>query len=360
MRREKISQLFIIITIIIFGTPINPYFFRPFPANAADMIIEDRERFFQAYYTQGDSMGWNVELKGKIMVLSADLKIDSIVADKVQENTSASARLYNNIGISLGDVLYIVDDNNLIVGKMKVTSIFKTNTFGYLVIGAGKLRLVNVGNRVVQRVFNEHKQNAFVQRGKGDISQETGETGKAISYYKNALTIDRNNPEAHLSLGYIYLNDDMLEYANNEFKEAEKQERRLYDNEDKYQLYKGLTEVRFKQAYYVKTTDVLRARYIKDGIEYSKKALNIYPDSKEVNYFLGMFYYKNTEPSEVLAKDQMLKVITLDENNIEACLALAELYDKHDNKEKAISYAEQALKIDPANDRAKFLIKKLK
>jgi tetratricopeptide (TPR) repeat protein len=355
MRRKKISQLIIIITVVIFGTLGSQNF-----SNAADMIMEERQRFFQAYYTQGETKGWNVELKGKIMVLGADLKVDSAVADKVQEHTSASARLYNNIGISLGDVLYIVDDNSLIVGKMKVTSVYKTDTFGYLVIGAGKLRLVNVGNRVVQRVSSDQNTNAFVYRGKGDISQDIGETGKAISYYKNALTVDRNNPEAHLSLGFIYLNDDMLEYANNEFKEAEKQERRLYDNEDKYQLYKGLTEVRFKQAYYIKTTNVLRARYIKEGIDYSKKALNIYPDSKEVNYFLGMFYYRNTEPSEVLAKDQLLKVIKLDENNIEAYLALAELYDKHDNKEKAVLYAEQALKIDPANERVKFLIKKLK
>jgi Flp pilus assembly protein TadD len=352
MIHKKILQ---VIIILFFS-----HLFGAYSGNAADMIIEENQKFFQAYYTQGDAMGWNVELKGKILEKGTDLKIDSNVSDKVQENTSASARLYNNIGVSLGDILYIVDINNLIVGKMTVSSIFKTDTFGYLVVGTGKLRLVNVGDRVVVRVYHNEKNNAFVYRGKGDISQELGESGKAISYYKNALNVDRNNPEAHLSLGYIYLNDDMLEYANSEFKEAEKQIRRLYDNEDRYYLYKGLTEVRFRQSYYIKTTANLRAKSIKEGIEYSKKALNIYPDSKEVNYYLGIFYYRNTESLEVLAKDQLLKAVSLDENNVEAFIALAELYDKHDNKEKAITYAEQVLKIDPANDRAKYIIKKLK
>jgi tetratricopeptide (TPR) repeat protein len=356
MKHGKISQI-IILFCILFSIPLAI----PNLLNAADMILEDRQRFFQAYYTQGEAIGWNVELKGKITLISANLKPDTDVSDKVQDYTSASARLYNNIGVSIGDVLYIIDDHNLIVGKMTITSIFKTNTFGYLVLGTGQLRLVNIGNRVVQKISNNNQsKKAFVQRGKGDISQETGETGKAISYYKSALSVDKNNPEAHLSLGYIYLNDDMLEYANSEFKKAIEQEKRLYDNEDKYYLYKGLTEVRFKQAFYVKTTVGLRAKYIKDGIEYCKKALDLYSDSKEVNYYLGIFYYRNTEPSDVLAKDQLLKTILLDENNVDAYLALAELYDRHDNKDKAIIYAEQALKIDPTNDKAKYIIKKLK
>jgi tetratricopeptide (TPR) repeat protein len=351
MRRKNL--LLIIIPILLYSTGSRV-------VTAAEMIMEGYQRFFQAYYTQGDTMGWDVELKGKIIEKGADLKVDTIVSDKVQDNTSASVRLFNNIGVSIGDVLYIVDNNNLIVGKITVTSVFKTSTFGYLAVGSGKLRLVNLGNKVVQRVYNNQMNNAFVYRGKGDISQEIGETGKAISYYKNALTVDKNNPEAHLSLGYIYLNDDMLEYANSEFREAEKQIRRLYDNEDRYYLYKGLSEVRFRQSYFVNTTANLRAKYIKEGIEYSKKALNIFPDSKEVNYYLGIFYYRNTEPSEVLARDQLLKAVSIDENNVDALIALAELYDKHENKDKAITFADQALKIDPTNDRAKYIIKKLK
>jgi tetratricopeptide (TPR) repeat protein len=174
------------------------------------------------------------------------------------------------------------------------------------------------------------------------------------------LEVDKNNPEAHLSLGYIYLNDNMLEYAFNEFNEIQKQKRRLYDNEDKFLLYKGLAETRYKQVYYTKIGADLRNKYTNDGIEYCKKALQIYPDSKDVNYYLGVFYYKNIEPSDALAKDQFVKVITLDQENVEAYLALAELYDKHNNKSKAVFYAEQALRLDPVNDRVKFILKRLK
>ena len=358
MTYKNILQLIILIFILF----LNLFYTGQYSASAADMILDKREQFLKSYYTKGDSVGWDVELKGKIIGLGADQKIDYAVADKVQDNTSASARLYNNLGILIGDLLYVVDDNNLIVGKMTVTSVFRTGTFGYLALGTGKLRLVSIGNRVVQRVNSnaDKSKNAFVYRGKGDVSQESGETGKAINYYKNALSVDKNFPEAHLSLGYIYLNDDMLEYANVEFKQAEKNIKRLYDAEDRYYLYKGLSEVRFKQAYYVNINAAIRARYIKEGIEYCKNALNIYPDSKEVNYYLGIFYYRNTEPSDVLARDHLLKVISLDESNVEAYLALADLYDRHDNKEKAVTFAELALKIDPVNEKAKYYIKKLK
>ncbi len=343
---------------IIFGISFNLN--ASYSLIAANMIMDDNQRFIKAYYTQGDTMGWDTELKGKIIEKGADLKIDRTVTDNAQDSTNASARLYNNIGVSIGDILYIINSNNLIVGKITVSSVFKTDTFGYMAVGTGKLRLVNIGDRVVQRINNNRMNNAFVYRGRGDINRELGETGKAINFYKNALMIDKNNPEAHLSLGYIYLNDDMLEYANTEFREAEKNVRRMYDNEDRYYLFKGLTEVRFKQSYFVNSAARLREKYIKEGIEYSKRALNIYPDSKEVNYYLGIFYYRNAEPEEVLAKDQLLKAILLDENNADAYIALAELYDKHDNREKAITFAEKALKIDPANDRAKNIIKKLK
>ena len=33
-------------------------------------------------------MGWNVELKGKVVLLTADLKVDTDVSDKIQDYTS--------------------------------------------------------------------------------------------------------------------------------------------------------------------------------------------------------------------------------------------------------------------------------
>ncbi|MFH0977381.1 MAG: tetratricopeptide repeat protein [Spirochaetota bacterium] len=342
----------ILLIIIILGI-INKMY-------AAEMILPEKDKFLKAYYTQADNLGWDVELKGKITLIGAKYKNESGIVDKIKDKTNASVRLYNNIGIGTGDELYVIDSNNLIISKITVDSVFDTKTFGYLLLGYGNFRLANPGDRVVQRIDAVHSRKAYVYNGKADYHQNTGQTGQAISFYKKSLEVDKNNPEAHLSLGYLYLKDDMLEYAYNEFNEILKQKRRLYDNEDKFLLYKGLAETRFKQVYYTKIGNELRSKYINDGIEFSKKALQIYPDSKDVNYYLGVFYYKNSQPSDALAKEQFVKVIELDQENVEAYLALAELYDKHNNKPKAVFYAEQALKLDPVNDRVKFILKRLR
>ncbi len=332
----------------------------PFSLNSATMLLPVDEKYLQAYYTQQDVIGWKTELKGKILLIGAETRSSSDMSEKIQDRTNASVRLYNNLDLEIGDLLYVINDDNLIVAKINITSIFYTGAFGYLLLGKGNMRLANTGDRVVRRIDSEHSRNAYALNGKGDYCKETGQTGKAISFYKSALEIDKNNPEAHIALGYIYLNDDMIEYAYHEFMEAYKLKRRPYDNEDKYLLYKGLAEVRFKQAYYIKLPDHLRNKFINEGIDYCKQALTINPDSKEVNYYLGIFYYKNSQPQDVMAKEQFLKVIMLDHDNIEAYLALAELYDKHENKSKAASFAEQVLKIDPMNDRAKYFLKKLR
>jgi tetratricopeptide (TPR) repeat protein len=346
----KIIKIFITTALIIC----------PLFAESAEMILTDNMKYIQAFYTQQDSIGWKVELKGKILLIGAETKSSNEVSEKVQDKSNASVRLYNNLGIEIGDTLYVINDNNLITGKLNISSVFFTKSFGYILLGKGNMKAVNIGDRVVQKIDATYSKKANALNGKGDYFRETGQTGKAISFYKNALEADRNNPEAHIALGYIYLEDEMIEYAHHEFMQAYKLKRKPYDNEDKYLLYQGLAEVRYKQAYYMNLPDDLRNKYINEGIDYCRQALTIHQDSKEINFYLGVFYFKNSQPQDVPAKEQFLKVIMLDQNNIEAYLALSELYEKHDNKPKAASYAEQALRIDPMNDRAKNLLKKFR
>jgi hypothetical protein len=120
--------------------------------NAAEMILPEKDKFLKAYYTKADNLGWDVELKGKISLISAKYKNESGVVEKIRDKTSASVRLYNNIGIGIGDELYVIDSNNLIIAKITVDSVFDTKTFGYLLLGAGNLRLANLGDRIVQRI----------------------------------------------------------------------------------------------------------------------------------------------------------------------------------------------------------------
>jgi len=171
--------------------------------------------------------------------------------------------------------------------------------------------------------------------------------------------LDKGYPEAHLSLGYIYLNRIMLEFAYKEFTIAYKEISRLYDNEDKYLLLRGLVETRYKDLNYKKISNELRLRYTREGIKYSKEALKIYPKSKEVNFFLGMFYYKSPESPDVKAKEQFLKIIDLDPLNVDAYVALSELYYKHENEKKSRYYAMEALKIEPTNEKAGHMLKLL-
>ena len=132
-------------------------------------------------------------------------------------------------------------------------------------------------------------------------------------------------------------------------------DRQNLNNEDKYLLFKGLAEIRFREVYYIKLPNKLRKKYINEGIKYSQEALKINSDSVEVNFYLGVFYYKNSKPKDIEAKKQFLKVIDLDSENTDAYIALSELYYRNGNKSRAGFYADKALKIDPVNERAKFM-----
>jgi tetratricopeptide (TPR) repeat protein len=148
----------------------------------------------------------------------------------------------------------------------------------------------------------------------------------------------------------------MYPFAHKEFFEAYRQIDRLYDREDKYLVLKGLVEVRYIQVYEQILDNRLKKEYISEGINYARKALEIFPNSRDVNLYLGMFYFNNPEPDDVKAKDQFLKVVEIDPLNTDAYIALAELYQKHRNGKKAFLYARKALHIDPNNLRARQIL----
>jgi tetratricopeptide (TPR) repeat protein len=250
---------------------------------------------------------------------------------------------------------FVINDKNLIMSRLMVKSVFYTQSFGYLMTGHGNFRLSLVGNRVVQKIEDENSKYAYIYRSRGDYHLSHGNVAEAKSQYQKSIEIDKGNPEAHISLGYIYLNDNLLQYAYREFMEAYKNIGRLYDNDDRYQLLKGMTETRYREVYNSTIPNKLKSQYICDGIKYGNEALQLYPSSKEINYFLGVFYYRNSDPSDSKARDHMLKVIEEDPGNIEPYIVLSELYYNHRNMDKASYYVDEALKIDPGNERARFI-----
>ncbi|GEM_PF-242489 len=327
----------------------------------AVMLQAPAPQRMKVFYSETDFEGWDAVLKGKI--ISLGIREDAHKNDLMkiaQDKTKATIRLSDREGIKVGDTLLVINQRNLVVARIEVASIFKSRSFGYLLVGYGNLRLANPEHRVVQRADEEISKYAFIYKSRGDYHNEIGNTGKSISFYKRAIELDRKNPEAHLSLGRIYLEKNLLQFALKEFDAAYKEMRRLYDNEDKYLLLKSMVDARYQGIRYYRLPSSLKETFKKEGIQYCTEALEIYPKSKEIHFLLGMLYFIKPEPSDVKAKNQFLKVIEMDPENVEAYVHLAVLYKKHKNDEKAEYFTKQALERDPANTRARHILKLLR
>ena len=311
------------------------------------------------YYTRNSSGTMEASLKGKIIEFSIRQDSQKNELMKIaQGKTQATVRLYDRDGVRIGSTLYAVDSKNLIIAKLTVQSIFKSVSFGYLAICVGNLRLASRGDRIVLKASDESAKFAYRYKTEADYYRRLGDRGKAISLYKQAIGLDRGYPEAHLALGSLYLDMGMLGFAIQEYDEAYREIERLYDRQDRYNLLKGMVDVRNRAIDRdMAIPNNMKKRYKEEAIKYSQQALRLHPDSKEVNFYLGMIYFKGPDPSDVKAKKQFLKVIELDPGNAEAYTNLAVLYQKHRNKRKAKLFADKALEIDSSMERARDVLK---
>ena len=328
-------------------------------AYSADLIPTGPQKT-TAFYSQSDVHGWKVIVRGRAESFSVRMDPDSNdLLGRVREKSKITVRLFSREGIKNGDELFVIDDRNLITARIKVISIYKSRSFGYMLAGYGNFRLCALNDRVVQRLSEGYSDYARVYRGRGDHYLEKGDRGAAIAEYKKALELDRGNPETHLALGYVYLEQGLLQFAFREFMESYKTMGRLYDNEDRYRLLKGMADIRFREVFQSYLPEEKREGLKNEGIAYCKEALAVYPDSVEINYFLGRFFYRKStmpEDEDRTARDYFLKVVELQPQHVKANVALSELYFKHRNREKARFYASRALKDDPRNERARQIL----
>jgi tetratricopeptide (TPR) repeat protein len=326
----------------------------------AGMITPEGERRLKIFYSITDLQGWHGTLKGKVVSYSAKDEFDEKdLFGKAQDKSKATVRLYNTEGIKQGDFLYVINDQNLIIAKMKVRKLFKSDSFGEMLVGYGNFRLSSIGDRVVQRAEDEDSKYSYISKARGDYHENTGNEGEAIMEYNRALKLDRNNPNAHLGLGLIYKKQGLDQFAAHEFQEGYKYINQMYDNDDKFQLLENLAEIRYKQVYESFVSNKLRIKYRAEGIQYSSEALRIYPESERINYILGIFYSRWEDPDDKKARDCFLKVVEIDNSNADAYVALSKLYYKHDNIKKARLYAEKAIEADVRNESAQKWLKKI-
>ena len=269
------------------------------PGAYAAMKIEDGFQRIKVFPTMTDKEGWTAVLKGKIVSYSSKDEFDQEdLIGSSQEKSKATVRLFNREGVSEGDILYVINDKNLIVAKIKVRNVFKSVSFGDMLIGYGNFRLGSVGDRVIQKAEDENAKYAYIYKARGDYYDNTGGEGEAIREYKEALKLDRNNPEAHLALGMIYLKQGLYQFAFKEFQESYRNIGRLYDKSDKYQLLENMAEIRYREVYESFLPEKLKDRYRDEGRKYCSEALGIYPASEKINYLLGVFHYRSPEPDD--------------------------------------------------------------
>ncbi|HOD14176.1 MAG TPA: tetratricopeptide repeat protein [Spirochaetota bacterium] len=326
----------------------------------ASMKMEEGFERITVFTSQTDKEGWTAVLKGKIVSYSSKDEFDQEdLIGSSQEKSKATVRLYNREGVSEGNILYVINDKNLIVAKMKVRTVFKTVSFGDMLVGYGNFRLGSVGDRVIQKAEDENAKYAYIYKARGDYYDNTGGEGEAIREYKEALKLDKNNPEAHLALGMIYLKQGLDQFAIKEFQESYRNMARLYDKSDKFQLLENMAQVRYREVYESFLPQKLKDKYRDEGKKYCGEALRINPASEKINYLLGVFHYRSPNPDDKIARDYFLKVIEINPLNADAFVSLAELYYRHENQGKARLYAEKALEADPTNPRAQKMVKYL-
>lgn len=332
-----------------------------YSAADANMILDRSSARVKIYQTKSLMNGWDAVIKGKVSSISSmDTVDDNDLLGRAKDKYKATVRLYNADGIKTGDILYIVNNNNLIVAKLTVKNIFKTASLGYMLVGYGNCRLAGVDFVVAQRVEDEFAKNAFVFKSRGDYYVNIGDYGKAITEYKKSLELDRGSPETHMALGSVYLNQGVDRFAYHEFQEAYKRMNRLYDNEDKYLLLKGLVEIIFKEVYHTSNLNTaMKKKFISDGIGYCKEGLKIYSKSYEMNYYMAMFHYQGPETDHKIAKDYFLKVVDLKPDHAESYVALSNLFFMHGNKDKARIYLDKALDLDKFNPDARRMLNKI-
>ena len=338
-----------------FPVLLSVLFIIPGTARAGDSLSP-----ISIFYSQSDKLGWKAVVKGKVMSFAAREEYDKHTdLPDLQDKTSVTVHLKDRADIKKGDTLFVVNDRNLIISRVKVWNIFPSNSFGTMMIGYGNFRMASVGDRVVMRLEDAMAGNAYIYRARGDYYDEVEDSGKAVAEYKTAIEHDRTNPEAHLGLGSIFQRQGIYPMAMSEFLIAYKEISRMKDNEDRFTLLKNMADVRFREVFNSNLEPSIRKKYRGEGIRYCKEALEIYSDSAELYYLLGRFHYipSNTpSDSDKTARDYFLETLELEPDHAEANTALSELYFKYGNTKKARSYASRALEIDPSNERARQII----
>lgn len=126
-----------------------------------------------------------------------------------------------------------------------------------------------------------------------------------------------------------------------------------YDGARDAWLYVSLTRPQNSPSFY--NLGNLYADVYKDcqkAQEYFKKAMD--NDPNEIGYLRNIFDLYNTKcPNKQLAEETLKKALSIKSDAVDFLVLSAEFYRDNGNKEEAIKYYEQALKLSPQNQALK-------
>lgn len=309
------------------------------------------------FYSETDVEGWNALVRGRVESLGTR----DIAPDELNQSASGRSKitmiLDNADGLLQGDELYVINDKHLIVAKLSLVSILKSVSFGYIGVGYGNFRRVQKNYLVVQRVTESNSRYAYIYKSRGDFYRNTGDTAQAIIHYEKALSLNRNHPESHLALAQIYYTKNMIDYAEKEYRLAYDARGYLYDNEDRIQLYRGLLEIfRYKAFDDDRIAAAKRTYYLDEGLRVARQAEAEFRKDHSLLFYLGLFNFHKS--NDVESKRALVALLQDDPENVDALLLLAQLYERHRNRERALEYVEAALTVEPDSPLAKDLYEK--
>lgn len=346
----KLKILSAILPVLIISLPLS-----------ANLKYDTDNLKMKIYFSYNDKTGQDALIKGKIISISTSEELpQNELSGEIQDKTKVTVRLIDKEGLHSDNTLYVIDANNLVISKLQIKYLFDNQTFGDMLVGYGNFKLSTPGLRVVQPITDAKAENSFIYKSRGDYYYRTGDKGKAIAEYKKAIEMDSGDPAPRLALGLVYYKDEVYNFAYSELIHAYDKISSLYDKEDRFTLLKSLAEIRAIEAY--KNVNIFdnRVKFRTEGIKFCKEALRINKNSVEISYLLGEFYYRKIDTKtddEKQARDMFLRVLELDQTHAGANSRLAELYLKHNNKEKGLYYAKRAAESDPSNQKALEIIK---
>lgn len=339
---------------------------------SAAKLVLDGSPDVQVFFNDGDQVGHFCHVVGVIDSLGTrefSTDKEKELGIKIQGKTKSLVRLTDQTGIMNGSILYVINERNLVVSKMTVSSVFSTVSFDEMCVGYGNFRNVQKDYRVVRAASETDGEGGASYIADGNRYKENGDISKAIESYQKAIVSDSRNPEAHSALGYIYLEQNMVQFAMKEFAEGYRNIGRLYDKEDRYNLLKGCASSRYTAVFHSELPkgNQIRDKYVTEGIKFANEAVTVYPDSVDMNYMLGSFYYERSGAdqkldtvNEVKTRNCMLKVLKEKDDHVDALVILAKLYKKHGNRSKAELYASKAVSVAPQDTSVRDLLTSIK